>query len=181
MRWREAAEPPDAELLGRLALEARTQAREILAARGFVSPEVSARVFTDEQPMRVVLSVEPGKAVRVAAVDVQFRGPIVDSADPLDAQALAEVREQFALAPGTRFTQTKWLEAKQRALDRIARRRWPAATIAASEVRIDPETARAEVSLTIESGPAFQFGGVTVEGLARYDARLASLGAPVLW
>ncbi len=171
IRWREAEEPPDAELLGRLALEAEAQVREILAARGYVSAQAHSRVFTDEQPMRVVLSVEPGKAVRVAALDVQFRGPIVDSADPLDAQALAEVREQFGLAPGARFTQMKWLEAKHLALDRVARRRWPAATILASEVRIDPETARAEVSLTIESGPAFQFGVVTVDGIARYDAR----------
>ncbi len=171
MRWREAEEPPDAELLGRLALEAELQAREILAARGFVSARVHARVFTEEQPMRVVLSVKPGKAVRVAALDVQFRGAIVDSADPLDAQVIAEVREQFALAPGARFTQTKWLAAKQGALDRIARRRWPAATISASEVRIDPKAMRADVSLTIDSGPAFRFGDISVEGLVRYDAR----------
>jgi translocation and assembly module TamA len=98
-------------------------------------------------------------------------GAITASTDPLDAQAIAEVRAQFALTDGMIFTQERWLAAKQLALDRIARRRWPAATISASEVRIDPEKSSAEISLAIESGPAYAFGDVQVAGLVRYDAR----------
>jgi len=171
MRWREAEHPPDAELLTRLAHESEAQARDILAARGYVSAVVRAEVFASEEPMRVRIVVKRGEVVRVRAVELKFEGPITASTDPLDAQAFAEVRAQFALTDGMIFTQERWLAAKQLALDRIARRRWPAASISASEVRIDPEKSSAEISLAIESGPAYAFGDVQVAGLVRYDAR----------
>lgn len=176
MRWREAEEPPDAELLTRLAHESEAQAREILAAQGYVSARVSAEVFTSESPMRVRLVVKRGEVVRVRAVDVQFSGPITASSDPLDAQAMEEVRSQFALQKGMIFTQERWLAAKQRALERVARRRWAGAKIAASEVRIDPGQSSAQIALTLESGPAFAFGKIAVQGLERYgDRRVESL------
>lgn len=171
MRWRDAETPPDAELLTRLAHEAEAQAREILAARGYVSAQVTAEALTAEQPMRVRLVVKRGPVVRVRAVEVRFAGPLAESADPLDAQAMDDVRAQFGLRDGMIFTQERWLAAKARALGRIQRRRWPAATLAASEVRIDAERASAEIALTIASGPPFAFGDVAVEGLARYAPR----------
>ncbi|HEY8120595.1 MAG TPA: BamA/TamA family outer membrane protein [Myxococcota bacterium] len=171
MRWSEAEEPPDAELLTRLAQEAEVQAREILAASGYVSARVHSEVFTNETPMRVLLEVERGEVVRVREVELTFAGPIAESTDPLDAQALAEARAEFGLRDGMIFTQERWLAAKQRVLDRVARRRWPAATIAASEVRIDPERSRAEIALAIDSGPSFAFGDLEITGLARYSPR----------
>jgi translocation and assembly module TamA len=171
MRWREAEDPPDAELLVRLAHESEAQAREILAARGYVAAEVRAEVFASEEPMRVRIVVKRGEVVRVRAVKLEFSGPITEASDPLDAQALAEARAQFPLTDGMIFTQERWLAAKQLALDRIARRRWPAARITASEARIDPEKSSAEISLEIESGPAYAFGDVEVTGLVRYGER----------
>jgi translocation and assembly module TamA len=171
MRWREAEEPPDAELLTRLAHEAEAQGREILAARGYVSARVSAEAFTTETPMRVRLVVRRGAVVRVRAVEVRFAGPIAESTDPLDAQAMSEVRAEFVLQEGMIFTQERWLAAKQRALERVARRRWPAAAISASAVRIDPEKSSAEIALAIDSGPPFAFGELEVAGLARYARR----------
>jgi len=160
MRWREAEEPPDAELLTRLASEAETQAREILATRGYVSPRMRCEVFTGEAPMRVRVVVERGPVTRVRVVNVEIRGAIAESSDPLDVQALAEARDGFALANGMIFTQERWTAAKAQALDRIARRRWPAARIVANEAKLDPAQARAELSLTIDSGPPFAFGEV---------------------
>jgi translocation and assembly module TamA len=171
MRWREAAEPPDAELLTRLAHEAETQAHEILATRGYVSSRVHCEVFTSEAPMRVRVVVSRGPVTRVRVVKVEVRGAITESSDPLDAQALAEARDGFALADGMIFTQERWSAAKAQAQDRIARRRWPAAKIVASEARLDPEETRAELSLTIESGPPFAFGEIEIDGLERYGAR----------
>jgi translocation and assembly module TamA len=171
MRWREAEDPPDAELLARLAKESEAQAREILAARGYVSAEVHADVFANEEPMRVRIRVKRGEVVRVRGVDVQFAGPIAQSSDPLDAKAIEDVRAEFVLQPGMIFTQERWLAAKQGALERVGQRRWPAARIAASEVRIDPAQSSAHVALTLDSGPAFAFGAVEVEGLVRYGSR----------
>ena len=176
MRWRSAEQPPDAELLTRLAKESEAQAREILAARGYVAAEVRAEVFADEAPMRVRISVKRGPVVRVRGVELVFSGPLAESSDPLDAAAIEEVRAEFVLQDGMIFTQERWLAAKQRALERIQRRRWPAARIASSAVRIDPERSSAEIALAIESGAAFAFGEVSVEGLARYgERRVATL------
>jgi translocation and assembly module TamA len=171
MRWREAEDPPDAELLARLARESEAQARDILATRGYVAAEVRAEAFTAEAPMRVRIMVKRGDVVRVRRLDLQFLGPITSSEDPLDAQAMEDVRSQFVLQKGMIFTQERWLAAKQGALDRIAQRRWASAKIVQSEVRIDPAQSSAEISLAIESGPAFAFGEVVTEGLARYGER----------
>jgi len=171
MRWRAAEEPPDAELLERLAHESEPQAREILAARGYVSATVESEAFTNEKPMRVRVTVKRGPVTRVRAVDLQLRGAITESSDPQDAIAIAEAREAFALRDGVIFTQERWQAAKTRALERIARRRWPAAAIVASEARLDPALARAELALTIDSGPPFSFGEMEIEGLERYGAR----------
>jgi len=171
MRWREAEEPPDAELLERLAHEAEPQAREILAARGYVSATVRSEAFTDEKPMRVRIRVKRGPVTRVRAVEIQLRGPIADSSDPLDALLVDEAEKAFALSDGMIFTQERWQAAKTRALARVALRRWPAAAIVASEARLDPALARAELALTIDSGPPFSFGEIEVEGLERYGAR----------
>jgi translocation and assembly module TamA len=171
MRWREAEEPPDAELLERLAHEAEPQAREILAARGYVSATVESQAFTNERPMRVRIDVKRGPVTRVRKVDIQLRGPLTESSDAQDALAIRELREAFALRNGMIFTQERWQAAKALALERIARRRWPAAKIAASEARLDPALASAELALTIESGPPFSFGEMEIEGLDRYGAR----------
>ncbi len=170
-RWREAEEAPDAELLGRLALEAEAQARELLAARGYVSAEVRARVEVERKPMRVRLEVVPGKATRIATAEISFQGAILESEDALDRAALEDARAGFAELRGKRFTQTHWEEAKRAALDRLLQRRWAAAAITVSEARIDPASARAELTLAIDSGPPFRFGALEVEGLERYRAR----------
>jgi translocation and assembly module TamA len=171
MRWREAEDPPDAELLTRLAKESESQAREILAARGYVAAQVTTEVFASEAPMRVRMDVRRGEVVRVRALDVRFTGPIASSTDPADVSAMDGVRSDFALQDGMIFTQERWTEAKQRALGRVVQRRWAAARIAASEVRIDPARSSAEITLVIDSGPAFAFGAVRAEGLARYGER----------
>jgi translocation and assembly module TamA len=176
MRWREAEDPPDAELLTRLAKESEAQARDILAARGYVAADVRAEVFGAEAPMRVLITVKRGEVVRVRGVDVQFTGAITQSDDPQDARAMEDVRAELVLKPGMIFTQERWLAAKQRALERVQRRRWPAARLAASEARIDPAQSSAHLALDIDSGPAFAFGDVEVDGLVRYgERRVATL------
>jgi translocation and assembly module TamA len=57
--------------------------------------------------------------------------------------------------------------------------RYAAASVAASEARIDPKTARARLSVEITSGPPFRFGAIDVTGTRRYPEALAANLAPL--
>ena len=46
------------------------------------------------------------------------------------------------------------------------------AQVAQSRAGIDPDTQAARLSLTLESGPAYQFGGLRIDGLRRFDSAL---------
>ncbi len=170
-RWREAKDGPDDEMLDRLAREAEAQARDLLAARGYLNPTVAARVDVTASPRVVRLELATGEPTRVASVSIEIRGPLLDSTDPLDRAAADAVRASWKLPRGRRFTQARWDNAKASAVARLAERRWLGARVAASEAQLDPVSASAALSLVLESGPPYRFGELAIEGLDRYRPR----------
>src|SRR5207248_396011 len=69
--------------------------------------------------------------------------------------------------------------AKRQAVRDLAGFRYAAASIAASEARIDPQTHSASLSLDIASGPPFRFGELRITGTRRYDDALVANLAPL--
>ena len=167
VRWRTYAGITP-ELIQRLAVQAEAQAYEAVATEGYYAPRIS--VTTQEQNGRtqVLIKVDPGEPTRVAAVDIRFRGAVVDEANE---SRMAAVREGWPLQPGTVFRQADWALAKRRAVDTLSAVRYAGATIAASHAYVDPATGAARLSIELDSGPPFQFGAISVVGLVRYTER----------
>lgn len=158
-------------LLERLVAEARKATAETLAADGYFSANVQSHIETAGVSDVVVrLSVEPGLRTVVRGVDLGFSGPILS--DEEGRKRIGVVRETWRLAPGLPFQQQAWDAAKDDALARLGRGRYAAASISASEARIDPAARTADLTLKLDSGPVFHAGPLVVEGLRRYPANV---------
>jgi translocation and assembly module TamA len=166
-----------AERLHRLVDEAVPEAKEALATEGYFSADVASSIDSTSDPWVVRVRVAPGPRTRVADVDIRFSGPAASDGEarPL----LARVRQDWNLRRGQPFRQEDWEAAKRDAVRELAGWRYAAASVAASEARIDPKTARARLSVEITSGPPFRFGAIDVTGTRRYPEALAANLAPL--
>jgi translocation and assembly module TamA len=169
MRWQGIAAMRDSltdGLLERLLAEARAQAREIAATRGFFSPEVDVRAEAVPAGRIVRVAVVPGEPTRVRAVRIEFTGPVTEAPD--GAVRMKAVREAWPLRAGDVFTQQGWDAAKAVAIATLSDERYAAAGIASSRAAVDPGARAADLEVTLASGPPVVFGALAISGLERH-------------
>jgi translocation and assembly module TamA len=170
VRW-QADEEMTPDLLERLVRDATPQARSIAAIEGFYDAAIDISIDRDVSPIVVKVKVEPGPRTTVGAVAIDVTGPATHATSPA-AGAADGVRERFLLRPGDAFRQADWIRAKDAAVREMRRTPYAAARLTASEARVDPDRARADLALTIDSGPPFRFGPIAVQGTQRYPPSL---------
>ena len=174
LRYRELTDLNDSELQ-RLLATAHKDTQDLLATLGYFSPDIRIDLQAAERSpgaRLVTLRVQPGPATLVREVRIQLNGPIRD--DPLPLTQGFEIETSWPLPPGRRFTQAGWDNAKQQALRLLTTQRFPLGQVSSSLADIDPDSQSARLTLTLDSGPAFQLGNVVVSGLQRYDAELVT-------
>ncbi len=169
IRWQDYAEMTE-DLFDRLARDAVPQAKEAAATQGFFSAGVDIRVDRAAQPMRVDLVVTTGNPTLVQSVAIEVNGPANDS--PEGRAAIARLRQEWLLPKGDKWRQETWTSAKNLAVGTLAASPYAAAKTVASEARIEPTLATADLSLTLDSGPAFRIGRIDIQGLKRYTPEL---------
>lgn len=160
-------EEPDAAEIERLRRASVASARALLATEGYFSPQVSG--LSGDGGLR--FSVDPGPRTRVRTVKIGFAGALAGSAD--EARLRARIERLFSLKPDAPFRQADWASAKAALLVPLLSGRYLAARVAQSEARIDPEARTADLSVTVDSGPAFAYGDPEVTGALRYPAAIA--------
>jgi translocation and assembly module TamA len=153
------------------------QIRDLLATEGYFSPVVEHEVLQRGGRPLVRFRVEPGEPTRVGSVDIRFSGDIVQSGQ--QQQRMERLRRQWAFKTGERFRQQEWSNAKNALLKNLLVRDYAAADIADSEARVDPGKRVADLFVEVDSGPAFTFDGLQVEGLQRYSRRLIDQLNPI--
>ena len=165
-------------LLERLVAEARKAAAGALAADGYFDAKVDSSIDSSQGDQTLVrITVEPGPRTRVRGIDIQFHGTAVS--DPEGRKRFDVVRQTWGLQPGEPFSQSEWTAAKQRALARLARGRYAAASISHSEARINPAERAADLKLELDSGPTFLAGPVVIGGMKRYPTSIVENLNPV--
>jgi len=173
MRYRSLTDIDDGEL-DRLARAAEPDARALLGTLGLFAPIIEIRVQEREAAppglRRVVVTVQPGPVTRVRDVSIAFTGAVNQSAQA--DKRLGAVREVWSLRAGMPFTQSDWDAAKAAVLRQLGAQDFPLARIADSRADIDPAEQSARLRVTLESGAAYQLGGMRIEGLQRFDAAL---------
>lgn len=159
------------EELQRLYAAAPRQIRELLATEGYFSPTIASDLRQDGDQWRAQFRIDPGLPTRIAGVDIRFRGAIAEGSTA-DTQRMARLREQWRLGIGDLFRQANWDEAKNSLLAGLLTRDYPAAKIADSAAEIDPQQQSAQLRVEIDSGPAFTFGALDINGLQRYSREM---------
>jgi translocation and assembly module TamA len=157
--------------LSRLMVAAEGNARELLNTLGYFTPTLTLEMRETpggKTPREVTITVEPGELTRVRDVRIEFSGPIAEDAQS-DARRDA-IRSGWTLREGQTFNQQAWDNAKAAALRSLTSRRYPTGSIVTSRAEIDADRGEAKLSATYESGPAYRFGPLVVQGNQRYDA-----------
>ncbi|MGB9354029.1 MAG: autotransporter assembly complex family protein [Azonexus sp.] len=134
---------------------------EILSTEGYFSPQIE---FSEVDGV-VRISVDPGPRTVIAAVDVAVDGPLA-------ARTRQELIAGWTLHVGQPFRQQDWNSAKQQVLSRLLAENHAGARLMDSQATIDPATREARLMARYDSGPAFRFGELRIEGLERYAPSL---------
>ncbi|MCH8178443.1 MAG: BamA/TamA family outer membrane protein [Proteobacteria bacterium] len=141
------------------------------AAAG-AATEASTEGAADAEVL-ITVSVEPGPLTRVRRVQFVFEGELdqrLSAADPV-AQALADqLAQTWALSEGEPFRQAAWASAKTDTLARLRADTYPLASWSGTSATVDATEHTASLYLVADSGPAFAFGPIRVEGLKRQPA-----------
>lgn len=161
----------------RLAGAAIGQIKTVMATEGYFSAQVQQQTETRGEQLVARFTVTPGPQTVIESVSIQFAGHI--AANPESAARIERLRRQWGLKAGQAFRQKDWTDAKNDLLKNLLNRDYPAARIADSEARIDPERQRAQLSVQVDSGPAFTFGELRVQGLSRYPRRTVDAQNPI--
>jgi translocation and assembly module TamA len=160
----------DADEMARLQRQSEQTARDLLATEGYFTPQVESEVEKQGDDWRVTYRIDPGPLTRVRSVKLAFEGALQTRGDA--ARLRGRVERSFTLKPGMPFRQADWSAAKLAVLGPLLTGAYPAARLAASEARIDPATQSADLTLTIDSGPAFFYGPAVISGNRRYPESL---------
>ena len=171
-RYRTLTDLSDDEI-ARLMRQAEQDARQLIGTLGYFSPDIGIerQPGLDATSTPVIrIAVAPGEPTRVADVQITFTGALAD--DPQAAALRAQLQSGWSLRHGDRFTQTAWDAAKQGLLRRLTAQRYATGRIGTALADIDPAAHQAHLSVTLDSGPAYQLGALDVSGLQRYDPTL---------
>lgn len=152
--------------------------RTLLATEGFYSPEITASISLQDQPIQIRFVIAPGLPTQVAQLDLSLQGAVAHMPEERD-RLLAQLRQAWQLPSGSVFRQAAWESAKRNALKTLLTGRFPTARIASSQAVVNPQTRQATLSVTLDSGPVFSFGTLHISGLQRYPASVVERLNPI--
>lgn len=167
----------DAEEMARLQRQSELTAADLLATEGYFSPQVDSAVERVGDDWRVSYQVNPGTRTTVRSVKLDFQGAL--KTRPGAARLRARIESNFSLKPGMPYRQADWVAAKNSMLGPLLTGRYPVAQITASEARIDPAAHAADLTVTVDSGPAFFYGDPVISGTQRYPESIVRHLSPL--
>lgn len=163
------------EQLQRLYRDAPREIQTLLATQGYFSAKVEASLARSDGKWIARFQVDPGEPSRVSQVELEFTGAIAST----EADRISRLRAQWALPVGSVFDQQSWEDAKRELLKDLLIRDYPAARIAESEARVNPQTREVAIRISVDSGPPFTFGELEISGLKRYSSSVVEKLNPI--
>lgn len=148
--------PINTEQLPRFETDIKTAVAESLQALGYYSPDIEI-IPSKDNPSRVVVKVDAGKPIRIRNLTVEVTGEA--KSDPRFDRFL----EQLPLHRGAIF-QHNLYEGTKSSIESLALSRgYFDATYSHHQVLVHPQDYAADVILSLNSGPRYKFGEVTLD------------------
>ncbi len=172
--------------------EAIVEARLALRPYGYYRPEISGRYLRprDADPV-LELTIRPGPAIRITAVDVVVEG------EGATSRELRAWRDDWPLGIGLRLDQTVWKRQKQAGLEVAASIGYLGARYTTQTLALDLEQNTASLKLVLDTGRRYVIGTIdygehvlqphVVENIPRfvsgdpYSSRLVDTFRQDLW
>ena len=158
------------EQMAQLYQTAPEQIETLLATEGYFAPKVQSSLEEPGGKWIAKFRVTPGEATTVTSVEITFSGAI--TRDPDREKRFAQARKAFTIQIGEVFRQAAWEQAKAAAVASITAFRYATAHVVASRAEVEPLQHQARLTVEIDSGPPFIFGGVRIKGQQRYPEKL---------
>lgn len=164
----------DPEQLALFVERAKAEAEAIAQAAGFFSvrAEVGFEPAAGERAAVVRIVLNAGARTTVNRFDFALDGP------PPALALRDDLLARWPLPEGSFFRSAAWQSGKRVLIDRLQQRGYIRARIVESRATVDPQNTTAALGVRIETGPRLDFGAVTIEGLARYDASIVHALVP---
>ena len=147
--------------------DVRRRVPEIAGSEGYFSTTVDIDRQGEDQG-RIVITVTLGPRTVVGAVDIQFRGDLALEGPAHEARR-RELRESWTLKPGSAFRSADWDVAKTRLHEELVSEDYASGELADSQAVVDAESAKANLTLVLDSGPPFTLGDVEIHGIDKYS------------
>lgn len=178
IRWK-GNDQIDSAQLRRLYRETPDEVQRLVETEGYYSPVIKMeRHKLDNNSWQIVIRVDPGKPVRVAAVDIEFTGAITTQSPSLKP-SVAQLKKNWQLPVGSVFRMADWEAAKVALLKRVTRVRYPRADLEDTEAIVNPKTDEVTLKVVVNSGDPVKFGPIRIEGLERYGEDVIMRQRPV--
>lgn len=144
----------------------RRRVPEIAASEGYFSATVELE-FEGERREHVTITVTPGPRTTVDTIDIAFKGDLAGEGEERERRR-KELRDGFAMRKGQAFRSADWDVAKTRLVESLTARDYAAGDLVGSRGEVDADSAKAHLRLTLDSGPPFTIGEVTIRGVTKY-------------
>ncbi len=149
---------PDADEVERLNAQAPADIRRALQPFGWYTPTIKSALSHDGDDWNADYTVDAGPQTDVRNIDIKLTG------DGAKQKALLyATRHLWPLKKGKRLKHQDYDAVKQRLLDTAHSLGYLSAHYTRHVLRVDPVERSAQVLLTLETGPRYYFGAVTVE------------------
>jgi translocation and assembly module TamA len=159
--------------IDRLIGAASSQALSLLQTEGYFNPVVKVQRLDDaSEPPLLLMSVEPGPRATISRLTLEIQGglPEQQAAGERQADELADaIQAEWALQPGTPFTQSAWDSAKNRVLATLRANGYLSASWAGTAAQVNTEDDSVRLFLVADSGELFRVGSIRIAGLERFD------------
>lgn len=150
--------PPDADEVRRLNQQAPDDIRRALQPFGWYSPTIESSLKHKGDDWYAVYRVNAGPETDVSTIDIQLTG-----AGARQPELLAARRHLWPLRLGRRLKHQDYETVKQRLLDKAHQLGFLHARYTRHVLRVDPPRHQAQVLLTLDTGPRFYFGAISVD------------------
>ena len=140
---------------------------QLAATEGYFSPITTIKVEQGAKPdnlKTIYLTVDQQQRAHISMTSIEVIGKAMTESP----QTVSQIQHDWSLPIGEPYRQSTWSTAKEGGLQALQKRRYPAAKIAHSEARIEPETSDVKLSVQYDSGPSFTLGPLHITGTKRY-------------
>ncbi|MFB4392188.1 MULTISPECIES: autotransporter assembly complex family protein [unclassified Pseudomonas] len=158
----------DEDALLRFSRGAEEQARKAAQALGYYQAQIDSEVKAPakaDQPLRLIIHVQPGEPVRLRNVTVRIEGPASE-------MKAFRVPDSKALRAGEPLNHGAYEDAKRLIQNQASRYGFFSGRFSRQRLAVDPQAGVADIELVYQSGPRYRLGKVSFGGDAPLDEDL---------